>query len=142
MGPYAGVDYNLTLYPLRSRLQHIYNRQATLCQSRLYPPVRDFGFGLCTAGLGLIHRFNNSQKSTQMSAVMKCMDFILNSKSFSLLFCLGVSAMVVIESQLITPSLPNFLVGWFCLGGIIFMTIPGSVKKPEVGLYRSNVPCY
>ncbi len=25
--PYAGVDYNLTLCPLRSRLQHIYNGQ-------------------------------------------------------------------------------------------------------------------
>ena len=24
MGPYAGVDYNLTLCPLQSRLQHIY----------------------------------------------------------------------------------------------------------------------
>jgi hypothetical protein len=28
MGPYAGVDYNnLTLYPLQSRLQHIYHGQ-------------------------------------------------------------------------------------------------------------------
>ncbi len=27
MGPYAGVDYNLTLCPLQSRLQHIYNGQ-------------------------------------------------------------------------------------------------------------------
>ena len=25
MGPYAGVDYNLTLVPLQSRLQHIYH---------------------------------------------------------------------------------------------------------------------
>jgi hypothetical protein len=25
MGPYAGVDYNLTLCPLQSRLQHIYH---------------------------------------------------------------------------------------------------------------------
>jgi hypothetical protein len=24
MGPYAGVDYNLTLWQLQSRLQHIY----------------------------------------------------------------------------------------------------------------------
>ncbi len=24
MGPYAGVDYNLNLCPLQSRLQHIY----------------------------------------------------------------------------------------------------------------------
>jgi hypothetical protein len=27
VGPYAGVDYNLTLCPLQSRLQHIYNGQ-------------------------------------------------------------------------------------------------------------------
>jgi hypothetical protein len=27
MGPYAGVDYNLNLCPLQSRLQHIYHRQ-------------------------------------------------------------------------------------------------------------------
>ena len=27
MGPYAGVNYNLTLRPLQSRLQHIYHGQ-------------------------------------------------------------------------------------------------------------------
>ncbi len=27
MNPYAGVDYNLTLCPLQSRLQHIYHGQ-------------------------------------------------------------------------------------------------------------------
>jgi hypothetical protein len=27
MGPYAGVDYNLTLCPPQSRLQHIYHGQ-------------------------------------------------------------------------------------------------------------------
>jgi hypothetical protein len=27
MGPYAGVDYNLTLCPLQSQLQHIYHRR-------------------------------------------------------------------------------------------------------------------
>jgi hypothetical protein len=27
MGPYAGVDYNLALCPLQSRLQHIYHGQ-------------------------------------------------------------------------------------------------------------------
>jgi hypothetical protein len=27
MGPFAGVDYYLTLCPLQSRLQHIYNGQ-------------------------------------------------------------------------------------------------------------------
>jgi hypothetical protein len=41
VGPYAGVDYNLTLCPLQSRLQHLILRQ-----SRLYPPFRDFGIGL------------------------------------------------------------------------------------------------
>ncbi len=55
MGPYAGADYNLTVCPLQSRLQHIYHGQPnarvdlnpmpgsilTLCQGRLYPPVRD-----------------------------------------------------------------------------------------------------
>ncbi len=46
MGPNAGVDYNLTLCPLKSRLQHIKGTMSnpipqstlTLCQSRLYPP--------------------------------------------------------------------------------------------------------
>jgi hypothetical protein len=38
-GPYAGVDYNLTLCPLYSRLHLPW---ATLCQSRLHPPVRAF----------------------------------------------------------------------------------------------------
>jgi hypothetical protein len=53
MGPYAEVDYILTLCPLQSRLQHIYYGQPipestlTLCQSRLYAPVRDLRFGLC-----------------------------------------------------------------------------------------------
>jgi hypothetical protein len=28
MGPYAGVDYNLTLCPHQSRLQHIYHGQS------------------------------------------------------------------------------------------------------------------
>jgi hypothetical protein len=27
MGPYAGVDYNLTLCPLQSRLKHIFHGQ-------------------------------------------------------------------------------------------------------------------
>jgi hypothetical protein len=63
MGPYAEVDYNLTLSTLQIRLQHIYHgigqpyarvdlnpmpeSTLTLCQSRLYPPFRGFGFGLC-----------------------------------------------------------------------------------------------
>ncbi len=40
MGPYAGVDYNFTLCPLQSRLQHIYHGQP--CQNRIYPLVKDF----------------------------------------------------------------------------------------------------
>ncbi len=54
MGPYAGVDYNLTLCPLQSDSHTctMGNHLATLCQSRLYPPVRDLGFGLCTPGGG------------------------------------------------------------------------------------------
>ncbi len=38
MGPYAGVDYNLTLCPLQSRLQHIYYEPESIVtqyQSRL-----------------------------------------------------------------------------------------------------------
>jgi hypothetical protein len=60
LSPYAGVDYNLTLCQLQSRLQHIYHGQPfarvdlnpipestfTLYLSQLYPPVRDFEFGL------------------------------------------------------------------------------------------------
>ncbi len=51
MGPYAGADYNLTLCPHQSRLEHIYHGQpyarvdlnpmpestSTLCQSRPQP---------------------------------------------------------------------------------------------------------
>ncbi len=46
IGPYAGVNYNLTLCPLQSRLKLKHNYYGQLCQSRLYRPVRDFGFGL------------------------------------------------------------------------------------------------
>jgi hypothetical protein len=60
MEPHAVVDYNLTLSLLQSRLQHIYHGQnyarvdsnlmpestLILCQSQLYPSVRDLGFGL------------------------------------------------------------------------------------------------
>ncbi len=69
MGPYAGVDYNLTLRPLQSRLQHIYQGKPyarvdlnpmpestlTLCQSRLFPPVRaeNSSFGGGSVGPGL-----------------------------------------------------------------------------------------
>ncbi len=43
--PEFGVDYNLTLCPFQSRLQHIYHGQP-YAMSRLNPPVRDFGFSL------------------------------------------------------------------------------------------------
>jgi hypothetical protein len=37
---------NLILCPLQSRLQLIHHERTTLCQSRLYPLVSDFGFCL------------------------------------------------------------------------------------------------
>ncbi len=46
MGPSTGVDYNLTLCRLQSRLQHINHGQHYArvdLNSRLYPPVRDLG---------------------------------------------------------------------------------------------------
>ncbi len=48
MVPYAGVDYNLTLCPLRTFTMGNPMTESTLtqCQSRLYPPVPDFGFDL------------------------------------------------------------------------------------------------
>ncbi len=56
MGPIPEFDYNLTLCPLQSRLQHIYHRQPrsqsrpeSYAISRLYPPVRDLEFGLWEA---------------------------------------------------------------------------------------------
>jgi hypothetical protein len=53
MGPYAGVDSNLTLCRLQRSSTTMGNPMPestlTLCQSRLYPPVRDLGFGLSTA---------------------------------------------------------------------------------------------
>ncbi len=54
VGPYAGVDYNLTLCRLQSRLQHHTmgnpspESTLTLCRSRLYSPISDLGFGLWT----------------------------------------------------------------------------------------------
>jgi hypothetical protein len=43
MGPYTAGAYNLTLSRAQSRLQTRLP-WATLCQSRLYPAVRDLGF--------------------------------------------------------------------------------------------------
>jgi hypothetical protein len=58
MGPYAGADYNLTLCPLLSRLQHIYygqpNARVDLIpmpeSTFLNPQVGDFGFSLSSNG--------------------------------------------------------------------------------------------
>jgi hypothetical protein len=53
MGPCAGVDYNLILCRLQSRLRTctmgnpMLESTLTIFQSRLYSPVRDLGFGLC-----------------------------------------------------------------------------------------------
>jgi hypothetical protein len=53
MGTYAGVDYKLTLFPFKRVDSNTFalgnsvpESILTLCQSRLYSPVRDFGFGL------------------------------------------------------------------------------------------------
>jgi hypothetical protein len=49
-GPYARVDFNLTLCPLQRVDSNTFTMgnpmpeaTLTLCQSRLYPPVRDLG---------------------------------------------------------------------------------------------------
>jgi hypothetical protein len=44
MGPYAILDYNLTLSRIRSRLQHIYHGQPYGIVD--FIPIRDFGFGI------------------------------------------------------------------------------------------------
>ncbi len=46
MGPYAGVDYDLTIYPLQSRLQLICHGQP-YARVDFITPVSDLGFGLC-----------------------------------------------------------------------------------------------
>ncbi len=54
MGPYAGVDYNIALCPLQSRLQHIYHGQPYAGvdlnpvpeSTTVYPAVRDLAIGL------------------------------------------------------------------------------------------------
>ncbi len=64
MGPYAGVDYNLTYVHSRvdsntfTKGNPMPELTLTLCQSRLYPPVRDFGFGLCFLLCIAIYRLN------------------------------------------------------------------------------------
>ncbi len=66
---YAGVDYNLTLCPLYRVDSNTFIMgnpvpESTLsqCQSRLYPPVRVFGFGLCNC-----HRASNCQCQSRNS---------------------------------------------------------------------------
>ena len=55
MGPFARVDYNITLCRLQSRLQYMYHGQPyarvdlnPVPESTGIPPVRDLRFGLCT----------------------------------------------------------------------------------------------
>jgi hypothetical protein len=58
--PNAGVDYNLTLCSLKSRLQYNYHEQPfarvdlnPMPRVDVIPPVRDFGFGLWTTAIVL-----------------------------------------------------------------------------------------
>jgi hypothetical protein len=54
VGPYAGVEYNLTyvhsrVVSITFTMDNLYpmpDSTLTLCQSRLYPPIRDFAFSL------------------------------------------------------------------------------------------------
>jgi hypothetical protein len=56
MGPYAGVDYNITLCRFQSRLQHIYRGQP-YARVDFIPPVKDFGFGLwLRACVGILYQ--------------------------------------------------------------------------------------
>jgi hypothetical protein len=49
MGPYAVVDYNLHVDNACTMGNPLPESTLTLYQSRLKPPVRDFGFDICTA---------------------------------------------------------------------------------------------
>jgi hypothetical protein len=64
MGPYAGVDYNLTLCPIQSRLQHIYHGQPYakvdfIPQSKLWiwplGSLKGLQIGLITPSLEFMH---------------------------------------------------------------------------------------
>ncbi len=53
MGPHAGVDYTSPYGPIPESTPNTFTMgnpipelTLTICQSRLYPPVKDFGFGL------------------------------------------------------------------------------------------------
>jgi hypothetical protein len=50
MGPYAIVDYKVTLCRLQSRLQHIYHGQPYARDDLCLPLVWDLGFVLCVPG--------------------------------------------------------------------------------------------
>jgi hypothetical protein len=68
MGPYAEVDYNLTLCQLQSRANTFTMGLGNpLCQNRLYPPVRDFGFGLGYPANVLVPVLYESKKSLKDS---------------------------------------------------------------------------
>ncbi len=95
LGPYAGVDYNLTLCPLQSRLQHIYHgigqlmpeSTLTLCQSRLYPPSQ----GHCILPLAIETLFSisiltNGIRVLKVAACVLCMEAAFNK------YCTSTSA--------------------------------------------------
>ncbi len=79
MGPYAVVDYNVTLCPLQSQLQHMYSTMGnsipestlTLCQSQLYPSVRDLGFGLWKNNKNITAKSSGNKRSKQFSYLAK-----------------------------------------------------------------------
>ncbi len=69
MGPLAGVDYNLTLCLLQSRLQHIYHGQTyarvdlnPMAESTLSPSQGIFKFGLCTVCLYKNYTYDDIHK--------------------------------------------------------------------------------
>ncbi len=70
MGPYAGVDSNLTF----CRFQHIYHGQA-YAKTDLHPPVGDFGFGLSVTQMHCTYRTATKQPSSHQQAVQFMFQF-------------------------------------------------------------------
>ncbi len=109
-GPFAGVDYNLTLCPLQSRLQHIYVALAThmpestvtLYQSRLYHPVRDFGFGFWTRKTIFVHN-----RITNRIFILESFPFISKPTIFRKLQKIYV--FLLLSSFIIDPYMPHFV---------------------------------
>jgi hypothetical protein len=76
VGPYAGVDYT---YPQltstsESTPTHLHDypmpeSTLTLCQSRLYSPIKDFGFGLRCLGLSQVLLSSHTLGSIQASSL-------------------------------------------------------------------------